>query len=195
VTSSGAIGSPARVIDSLTVLAPLAVELSLSAGSDSAFFADTDVHLDSVTVIPTGVGSESAAWTAIGGGAWLSVTTTSGVGQGVLGWQVDPRGLTAGTYVDTIVVAIDGASTQPAMFIHTLRVMEVPITVEAAVAAFLAASGVTPAQEAYLDSRGNDDGVLNLGDLLALLDRLDAAGVTVSIPTGAPFSAATQRRP
>jgi hypothetical protein len=195
VTSSGAIGSPARVIDSLTVLAPLAVELSLSAGSDSAFFADTDVHLDSVTVIPTGVGSESAAWTAIGGGAWLSVTTTSGVGQGVLGWQVDPRGLTAGTYVDTIVVAIDGASTQPAMFIHTLRVMEVPITVEAAVAAFLAASGVTPAQEAYLDSRGNDDGVLNLGDLLALLDRLDAAGVTVSIPTGAPDSAATQRRP
>jgi hypothetical protein len=47
-----------------------------------------------------------------------------------------------------------------------------PITVDEAADALLAQQAVTAEQLDYLDSRGNGDGVYNLGDLLAYLIRL-----------------------
>jgi len=152
---------------------------------DSAFAGDVGALPDSAVVTTTGFGAEAATWSATtGGSSWLQLTTATGQGSGTLRWSRDPTGLSPGTYVETITVSLAGAAT-PAAIRDTLRILAIPITVDAAANALLNATAVSPAQSAYLDSRGNGDGVFNLGDFLALLDRVAASSSMGSIVSDA----------
>ncbi len=195
VTSVGAIGSPAIVVDTLTVLGALAISVTPTSRSHMAFARDVELQLDSADVMPTGFGSDAETWTATGGSSpWLTLTAASGQGAGAIMWSVDPTGLPPEIYVDTITVSLPGAAA-PALLLDTLRILSVPITIGEAADALLNATNVTSAQSDYLDSRGNADGIYNLGDFLALLDRLTTAANVISTTPVSPASVGVKLEP
>jgi hypothetical protein len=83
------------------------------------------VLADSVLVTLRGAGSGAASWSASHGSAdWLTLVTAAGPGGAAVRWVVDPTQLPPGTYVDTITVAVAGAS--PVLVLDTLEVRGVP---------------------------------------------------------------------
>jgi hypothetical protein len=93
------------VVDTLVVLPPLVLALSPASRADTVVEGSTTAPADSADVVLTGTGAGTTGWTAThGAGGWLALTTASGTGSGVVRWSRTPTGLTAGTYVDTIVV-------------------------------------------------------------------------------------------
>jgi hypothetical protein len=179
VTSAGAMGSPARLVDTLRVVgppAPLMLTMDAASRRDSVMARSTGLLRDSVMLSFTGTGASSVPWTAAGHASWLTLVNPSGAGGGMLRWTRDPSGLVAGTYVDTITVAASGAAGSPGRVVDTLRVLPLP-SVDAAAAELLGAPRLTSFEKRYLDHEGNRDAVYNLGDFLAFLDR---SGLDVS---------------
>lgn len=173
VTAPGAVGSPARILDTLRVIPappPLVIALGAPSRRDSVMAHSTRIRSDSVSVAFTGSGAASAAWTASHHGSWIALVTGAGSGAGQLRWTRDATGLVPGTYVDSIVVVTTGALGSPAMVVDTLRVLAPP-SVEDAAAELLGVPRLTAFQKQYLDQEGNADASYNLGDLLAFLDR------------------------
>lgn len=196
VTVPGALGSPARIIDSLRVLAPLSASLNAASRRDSIPQGSTTAKTDSVTLALAGYASSTAAWTVThGAGGWLTVTTPAGVGSGKVRWRRDPTALVAGLYVDTVRIAVTGVAGGPAEVIDSLRIFEPAVAVSCAETVLLSTSSCLGAIERnYLDQTGNRDGSYNLGDLLAFLDR---KGLPLSPPVLELMAAAdsTQRAP
>ena len=128
VSVAGALGSPARVIDTLVIRAALALAVAPTSRSDTALAGATAILPDSADVLLTGVGATATAWAAThGAGAWLALTTAAGTGSGVVRWDRDPTGLAVGVYVDTITVTAAGASGSPAELVDSLVVQQ-PLT-------------------------------------------------------------------
>jgi len=65
-------------------------------------------------------------WTATVNGPWLSLNPAAGEGDGTVILTVDATGLTAGTYVDTIVVSDPNANNSPQTAMVTLVVTAAP---------------------------------------------------------------------
>jgi len=81
----------------------------------------------SLTVTNTGEGTLN--WTASNNTGWLSLTPTSGTGDGSVTVAVDITGLAAGTFYDTITVSDPTATNDPQRAAVTLTVEEPPPTI------------------------------------------------------------------
>jgi hypothetical protein len=169
VASLGADGTPTLIVDSL-VMAALPVGLDPNVRTGYAVSGEIDVYPDSARVLLSGAGAGTAQWTATAGASWLTLTNGSGTGPGVLRWDRNPSGLGLGTYVDTI--RVESSNGGQAWLIDNFSLSEPFIPSGCPVQQLL---GGTPCladlQERFLDIAGNGDGVFNLGDFLAELDR------------------------
>lgn len=169
VTSTGATGSPAEVVDTLLVAGAALLSVDPAVKPDTTVEGSTTPFPDSASVALTGVGSQTGTWTATHTAAtWLTLTSPSGTGSGRVRWSINPTGLSAGTLADTIVVAETAGSADTLTV--TLLVLS-PISLIDAVNHLLLGSVLTNAEESVLDASGNADGTYNLGDVLAWLDR------------------------
>jgi subtilisin family serine protease/undecaprenyl pyrophosphate phosphatase UppP len=121
-------GLPSKtIIDTLMITAapvPLAMSVSPTSRSTTAQ-AGTAAGGDSATVTLSGDNSGSTAWSATKQKAWTTLTTASGTGSGKVKWNRSTSGLSAGTYVDTITVAVSGLPSKT--IIDTLVVTPAPV--------------------------------------------------------------------
>ncbi len=106
---------------------------------------------------------------AHGAATWLSLLKQNGVASSSITWTRSAAQLGAGTFVDTITVTAPGAIGSPAVVIDSL-VVAAPIALDAAAEELFFGGVLSALQVAFLKSQGNDDGVFNLGDVLAWID-------------------------
>ncbi len=105
VTIPGAAGSPAFLIDTLTVTASTPLALAVSPTSRRAnVVAGTGTVADQAEVMLTGAGATTTTWYAAASHGWITMQGASGMGPGTVRWQRQLGGLAPGTYVDTITV-------------------------------------------------------------------------------------------
>jgi hypothetical protein len=127
-----------------------------------------------VTLTIQGPDAGTVTWSAThGAGAWLTLTTASGTGSGMVRWTRDPAGLAPGTYRDTIRVVTSRADT--AVVVDAFVLAAPAVTADCAATDLFAPGCLTDLQRRYLDIAGNADGTYNLGDLVALRKRTAAA--------------------
>jgi uncharacterized repeat protein (TIGR01451 family) len=150
---------------------PLGVALNVLEVVDSVTAGSPTVHPASAQVVVVGTGADTLAWTVTSGGAaWLTFVTSTGTGSGTASWTLDVPSMRAGTYRDTLRVTLaDGTSDTVAI---RVEVVAPAVDWTAAVDEILGTTRLDVIQRRYLDQEGNADGAFNLGDLLALLDRL-----------------------
>jgi len=105
------------------------VPLALSASSRALSLREDSLRTatDSVAVVLSGTGASSTHWAAThGGGSWLTLTSATGTGSGMLRWSRDAAALTSGTYVDTITVALQVAGGATARIVDSVTVRDAP---------------------------------------------------------------------
>lgn len=106
---------------------PLTLTLSESRRAVSFREDSLQATTDSVTVAITGANAGTTGWVAThGGGSWLTLTSASGTGSGVVRWARDTTGLIGGTYVDTITVTLQTPGGAAARLVDSLIIREVP---------------------------------------------------------------------
>ncbi|MCH8990947.1 MAG: hypothetical protein IIA44_04240 [Acidobacteria bacterium] len=130
ITATAAVvsGSPATIDIMFTVKATIQLTVDPESRADTVEVGSTTAVIDSADVTLTGPLSGAQEWTATHtAAAWLTLTTASGTGSGKVHWSRDPTGLTAGAYVDTIVVTSTNAGGSPAMIVDTLLVQTAPM--------------------------------------------------------------------
>ncbi|HRP06982.1 MAG TPA: hypothetical protein PLL69_00710, partial [Gemmatimonadales bacterium] len=132
VTSSGADGSPARVIDTLIITtAPVPLTLAVSPGSRSTSAQQgTAAAGASAVVTLTGDGAATTAWTASSKKNWTTLAPASGTGSGTVAWSRSTAGLAPGIHVDTVTVIAAGLTAE---VIDSLIITPVPVPVALAV--------------------------------------------------------------
>jgi photosystem II stability/assembly factor-like uncharacterized protein len=117
-TSAGLTGATTTV----TTIPPVTLALSTSSRREEFPAGTSTPHADSAAVAITGEGAPTSVWTATKTKAWTGFTTSGGTNSGTLRWTRNPAGLPTGTYVDTIIVTVAGATGSPALLIDTLVV-------------------------------------------------------------------------
>ena len=130
ITATAAVvsGSPATIDITFTVKATILLTVTPGSRADTVQVGSTTVVIDSADVTLTGPLSGAQPWNATHtAAAWLTLTAASGTGSGKVHWSRDPTGLTAGAYVDTIVVTSTNAGGSPAMIVDTLLVQTAPM--------------------------------------------------------------------
>lgn len=116
-----------RLFDTLVVvrtpltaaLTPTSARVDVTAGATASSTGSTQLAI-------TGYGATTASWTATKRKAWTTLASASGNGSGTIAWTRNPTGLAAGTYVDTITVAVAGIPL-PARVIDSLVVSAEPV--------------------------------------------------------------------
>jgi hypothetical protein len=158
--------------------------LTLAAGPTSR---STGIHQDSTVLTPDsalvivrGEGGPSAHWTAShGSGSWLTLVTVGGSGSDVLRWVVNAEYLAPGTYVDTIRIAVPGATGSPARIVDSLTVRGAPAQLVGVRRAWL------PGERAATIALWQRNGMLVIpfaGDVSYLADQmLDRDSVTLIV--------------
>ena len=124
ITSPGANGSPIAVFDTIRVIAapvPLALAVSPTSRSVSVIQGSAAAG-SSASVVLSGDNATTTSWTATKRKAWTTLTTAAGTGTGSVAWSRSTTTLTAGTYVDTIIVTAAGATGSPAQVIDSVIV-------------------------------------------------------------------------
>jgi uncharacterized repeat protein (TIGR01451 family) len=150
---------------------PVGVALNLVEVVDTVTAGSPTVHPASAQVVVVGTGADTVAWTvSSGGAAWLTLVASAGTGPGTASWTLDVPSMRTGTYRDTLRVTLaDGTSDSVAV---RVEVVAPAVDWTAAVDEILGTTRLDITQRRYLDQEGNEDGTFNLGDLLALLERL-----------------------
>ncbi len=180
---------PAAVVDTMVVQEALAITLGASSRADTTVAGMTALVADSVTLELVGLGSTTAGWVAShGGSSWLTIESDSGVGVGVIRWTRNAAQLAAGVFVDTITVSSPGAIGSPLMLLDTL-VVAPQIALDDAASELFTGGVLSALQVAFLEASGNDDGLYNLGDVLAWIDHCEG-----SSPGGCVASSAAPSR-
>jgi len=124
VQAAGATDSPFGLIDSLLVVAPWTLTVDPASRADRIGLGSTTVRDDSAAVTLSGLGAATAAWTAFHtDGSWIQMITTSGAGNGTVRWRRNPVNLAGGTWVDTIVINVIGASNSPAIVVDSFVIL------------------------------------------------------------------------
>jgi M6 family metalloprotease-like protein len=163
-------GAAARiVVDTLRVLAPTTVSVALAVHNVGSLQGGSKAKGDSALVTLAGFAAASSQWTATKSAAWLTLTSAAGATAQRVRWTRNQSGLAVGTYVDTIRLSVAGSPSAPMSIVDTLRVIAVP-GMDAA-RHLIGTTVLSLAVAQLLDHEGNADGVLNLGDVLAHLDR------------------------
>jgi hypothetical protein len=133
VTSPGAVGSPAVVYDTVKITAvvtPVTLAASPAARSVSVQ-QGTSAPADNAAITLAGTNGGTTGWTAVKHQPWLTLTTASGTGSGVVAWTRRATGLAVGTYVDTIRVST--AVTPSVTIVDTLKITALPVPIALAV--------------------------------------------------------------
>jgi hypothetical protein len=110
ITAPGATGSPARVDVTMTIFAP-GLAVNPASVRDSAPLGSTELRTQSLRV--TNSGSGTVTWTASKGQPWVTLSKSAGGVPDDIGVTLDPSGLPAGTYRDTIVLTSPQALNSP----------------------------------------------------------------------------------
>ncbi|MES2124548.1 MAG: S8 family peptidase [Gemmatimonadota bacterium] len=128
VSASGALGSPAMLIDTLRVTASVTpVTLAVAPASRNVSVEQGSVApSDQAAVTLSGDNSSSVAWNATKRKSWTTLTTASGTGSGTVAWSRNAAGLAVGTYVDTITIAATGVIGTRTL-VDTLRITSAPV--------------------------------------------------------------------
>lgn len=103
---------------------PLASRMAVTQSDPprSVLVGSTEPFADSALVTFSGP-RPANEWSAThGGGLWLELTKASGAGGGAVTWLVDPDGLEAGVYVDTLAVTADYTADSPGVVVDTFFV-------------------------------------------------------------------------
>ena len=87
-------------------------------------------------------------------------------------WTRNAAQLAAGVFVDTITVSSQGVIGSPLMLLDTLVVVD-QIALDDAASELFAGGVLSALQVTFLEASGNDDGLYNLGDLLAWIDHCE----------------------
>lgn len=197
--SNVAVGT-ATVTDTLIVAQQVLLTVGPQSRSDSATSGMAETRNDSASVsISSG---SPTLWSASARAPWIRLVTASGTAgasaPGRLRWSRITGDLRPGTYVDTIVVR--AANGLEAVLVDTLAVRApASVTAERAIAALRGTVQLQLHESRYLDLVGNRDNVLNLGDILAQLEReglMPSAallGELAPIPGAAPDEGARPR--
>ncbi len=169
VSALGALGTPTAIIDTFVMAAPL-VGLDPTVRSGFATAGSLEAIPDSVRGRLNGDGAGTAQWTAtVPGASWLTLTTAGGTGPGILRWVRDPTGLGVGSHVDTITVESSTGGSARMVDIFSLGAPFIPFQCPSG--HLLGSPCLSDLQLRFLDLEGNGDGVFNLGDFLAHLER------------------------
>lgn len=115
--------STVRLVDSLTVIGAPTLAVGTISRSSLSMLGRETTSTDSATVNVSGYSTDGASWSASARAPWLTITTASGVGSGMLRWTRTATGLAAGTHVDTITVAATGLMNSPHRIVDSLRVL------------------------------------------------------------------------
>jgi hypothetical protein len=146
-------------------LALSAVSLSTPAGSRSTVISDSVTSSGAGTLSGLTV-STSYSGTASG---WLSATLNGSTAPTGLALMADGTHLAPGTYAASATILQTGEPASARVVSVTLTVSEP--TLSSVVRSILNLGTLSAEVQQYLDSLGNKDGVFDLGDILALLDR------------------------
>ena len=169
VSAAYTMGSPAMVVDSFVVEPPLGIVGPRRTGGFGVAGWSL-VHSDSLVSGVFGFGADSAIWTAAGqGSGWLSFERASGSADETIVWTRSARSLSAGDYVDTVTVRVEGRPEVSGLIVDRFGVVE-EIGVEDAALHLLGLGRLAVMQEQFLEWFGNRDGTFNAGDVLRWLD-------------------------
>jgi hypothetical protein len=170
INAGTSVGSPGSIVDSLVILP----RLTLAAASRRDTLLSGSSGTSAVTrQLSIGGDPEGAVtWTVShGAAAWLTLTTTSGRGNGPISWTRSAANLRDGIFVDTITVSAGQARLQA---LDTLFVSAPVVASQCAADHIFGNACLDAAQLRWLDLAGNRDGQYNLGDLIAFLTRANA---------------------
>lgn len=178
-----AFGSPARLVDTLSVEPPVTVAPVTTARSGVSLAGLDLERPDSVRIDLVGFGADTARWEARHGSqSWLTLRTEEGARGDLLRWVRRADALDPGVYVDTLTLRPRGAPERTTAVVDTFRVAGGVLPDDAA-SELLDGDRLDVLQRELLDRLGNDDGVFNLGDVLAWLERC-ARGGCGPVPAG-----------
>ena len=118
-------GISSRLIDSLVVLAPPALTVAATSRSTRTTAGSVVPSADSAAVDVGGYEVSNFAWSAThrADAPWLTLTTSSGNGMGMLRWTRSAAQLAVGVYVDTIVIVAPGVPGVTRRILDSLRVV------------------------------------------------------------------------
>jgi photosystem II stability/assembly factor-like uncharacterized protein len=125
IASTGALDSPARLVDTLVVESSIPV-LNVTPGvrRDTVPAGSTALRADSATISLLGFTGPQTAWTAQARkGNWITLTRAAGTGSGRVLWNRNPAGLNLGTYVDTITITAGSATGSPWSLVDSLIIV------------------------------------------------------------------------
>jgi photosystem II stability/assembly factor-like uncharacterized protein len=125
ITTTGAVDSPALLVDTLVVESDVAVlTVSPAARRDTASAGATLLRRDSALITLPGLAGARTAWTATARkGTWITLITAAGTGSGTARWTRNPAALNVGVHVDTITVSAGAAEGSPALVVDSLVIL------------------------------------------------------------------------
>jgi hypothetical protein len=118
-------GISSRLVDSLVVMAPPSLTVAATSRSTRMIVGGSASSADSAAISVGGYEVSNLAWSAThrADAPWITLTTSSGNGAGMLRWARSAAQLAAGLYVDTIVVVAPGVPGGTQRILDSLRVV------------------------------------------------------------------------
>lgn len=164
VADAAASNSPVKVPVTLNVTAAQKPVIALNPTAFTFEAIIDSIIPPSQTLAITNSGAGTLNWAAAKGAAWLTLDPTSGTGEGSVTVSVDITGLTAATYIDTIVVSDPNAVNSPQRVPVTLVVTAKPkpiIYLSPSSFTFNAAEGAGVLGTQTLTISSHDSGILH----------------------------------
>jgi hypothetical protein len=168
-----------RIVDSIVVTPPTSSVIAVrpkgkksryltQAGAASSFAIGRDSALVEGAVVP----NQSDLWVASTNGTRLGVITSQGRLNEYVVWERRTSEGSVGMYVDTVKVRLMAAAELEAIFVDTLEVVAVQMPdVGIAVEELVRGGRLSEDQRLLFDRDGNRNGIFDLGDFLAWVDR------------------------
>jgi hypothetical protein len=122
----GASNTPQTVTVSLVVTAPATPTIGYSPASLNFTATQGGTNPSNQTVSITNTGTGTLSWSVSDNATWLTLSPTSGTGNGSVTASVNLSGLAAGTYNAAITIAGTGATNTPQTVPVTLTVNTAP---------------------------------------------------------------------
>jgi spore coat protein U-like protein len=169
----------ARIVDSVVVVVPATTTIAVRPQGrksrllrQSGFASSFAVVRDSAVVEGAAGEGMSDIWMASTNGARLGVLTSTGQLNQHVVWERRSAGTSPGFYIDTVQVRMAGALDLEAIFVDTLEVVDVVLPDAGVAVDELVRGGLmSEDQRLLLDRDGNRNGLFDLGDFLAWVDR------------------------
>jgi hypothetical protein len=126
ISATGATNTPQTVSVTLTVTAAPTPTIGYSPASLSFSSTQGGANPTNQSLSISNTGSGTLTWTVSDNATWLTLSPTSGTGNGSVVASVNISGLAAGTYRGTITISATGATNTPQTVPVTLTVSAAP---------------------------------------------------------------------